>query len=112
MRRAVPFVLAFPLAMCCPQLPREPEAGGYEMASAESQPVICADAEMTEKVRAILFKALDQSLESHIAHTFEVWMKDSRDQPMRARTGVTNGIVAYLSATKSAAAWSPMVCPG
>lgn len=112
MRRAVPFALALPLVMCCPQLPREPEAGGYEVASAESIPVICADAEMTDKIKVVLFRALDTALEQHVVHAYEIWMRDSRDQPERARVGITNGIKAYIQATKGAATWSPMVCPG
>lgn len=85
---------------------------GYEMASAESQPVICADAVMRDKIRSMMFEALDDALKDHIKHMFEVWMKDDRGQPERARNGIVNGVAAYIRATKGAAAWTPMECPG
>lgn len=104
-------ILTLPLTMCCAQT-EQPQQESYGLASAESQAVICADAEMADKIRTIMFRALDSALEAHIVHAFEVWMRDSRDQPARARVGITNGVHAYIQATKGAAAWSPMVCPG
>lgn len=85
---------------------------GFEIASAESTPVMCTDSTTREKVRTVMTDALDEALKNHIVHTFEIWMKDERGQPERARTGVTNGIAAYLRATKSVLAWSPPDCPG
>jgi hypothetical protein len=98
------------LGTCCPaaQLPNI----GFEMASAESTPVMCADPATREAVRAIMSDALDIALKNHVIHMFEVWMKDDRGQPERARTGVTNGVVAYLRASKSVATWAPPDCPG
>jgi hypothetical protein len=102
--------LALLLGTCCPaaQLPNV----GFEMASAESTPVMCADPASRETVRIIMSEALDTALKNHIVHMFEVWMKDDRGQPERARTGVTNGVAAYLRASKSVATWSPPDCPG
>lgn len=104
---AVPFALL--LGTCCPApLPNV----GFDVASAESTPVACAEPAMREAVRAIMSDALDVALKNHIVHMFEVWMRDDRGQPERARTGVTNGIAAYIRASKSVAAWSPPDCPG
>jgi hypothetical protein len=104
------FALALLLATCCPaqQLPNI----GFEMASAESTPVLCTDPTTRENVRAIMSDALDTALKNHVVHMFEVWMKDDRGQPERARTGVTNGVAAYLRASKSVATWAPSDCPG
>lgn len=107
--------LALPLATCC-QMPESPVGPvavvGYEMASAEAQPVLCTDSVTKEKVRAILLEALDDALKQQVMHTFEVWMKDDRDQPARARTGVMNAIRAYIGARKGAMQFEIMECPG
>jgi hypothetical protein len=85
---------------------------GFDMAGAQSTVVICADPTTREKVREIMTEALDIALKQHIVHMFEVWMKDDRGQPDRARVGVSNGIAAYIRASKSVATWSPPDCPG
>jgi hypothetical protein len=110
--RGSPLALALLLLLgsCCP-LPELPNIG-FEMASAESTPVMCADPASRETVRAIMSEALDTALKNHIVHMFEVWMRDDRGQPERARTGVTNGVAAYLRASKSVAAWAPPDCSG
>ena len=102
--------LALLLGTCCPPLPM-PNVG-FEMAAAESTPMICAEPAIRESVRTIMSDALDTALKNHIVHMFEDWMKDDRGQPGRARTGVTNGVAAYLRASKSVAAWAPPDCPG
>ena len=98
------------LGTCCPaqQLPNV----GFEMAAAESTPVICAEPAIRESVRTIMSDALDTALKNHIVHMFEIWMKDDRGQPDRARTGVTNGVAAYLKANKAVSSWHPPDCPG
>jgi hypothetical protein len=85
---------------------------GFDLASAESTAVICTDPTTREKVREVMTDALDTALKNHVVHMFEVWMKDDRGQPERARTGVTNGVAAYLRASKSVATWAPPDCPG
>jgi hypothetical protein len=102
--------LALLLGTCCPPLPL-PNVG-FEMAAAQSTPVMCAEPAAREAVRTIMVDALDTALKQHIVHMFEVWMKDDRGQPERARTGVTNGVAAYLKASKSVSSWSPPDCPG
>jgi hypothetical protein len=110
MKRLWTIGLALLLGTCCPPVPSFNV--GFEMASAESTNVICADPTMREAVRTIMTEALDIALRNHIVHMFEVWMKDDRGQPDRARTGVTNGVAAYIRASKSVAMWSPPECAG
>lgn len=101
--------LSLLLGTCCP--PNLPNVG-FEVASAESQAVLCADPAMREAIRTIMTGALDEALKNHIVHMFEVWMRDDRGQPDRARVGVTNGIAAYIRASKSVQIWSPPECSG
>jgi hypothetical protein len=87
----------------------------FMLASAESQPaelMPCMDEETRERIRAVMIEALDSSLRTHIEHVFEIWLRDERGQPERARTGVRQGIRAYLGAKKGAVEWTPPVCPG
>jgi len=60
----------------------------------------------------MMLEALDEALKQHIVHMFEVWMKDDRGQPDRARNGTVNGINAYIKASNGVAAWAPPDCPG
>jgi hypothetical protein len=105
---ALPLILL--VGSCCPP-PQLPNIG-FEMASAESTPVLCVDAETRERIRTVMSEALDVALKNHIVHMFEVWMKDDRGQPERARNGVVQGISAYSKASKSVTAWSPPECSG
>src|SRR5262245_4751889 len=87
----------------------------FSLASAESTPVdlpVCMDDETRERLKLVMFEALDNSLKTHIEHVFEVWLKDSRAQPERARTGVQQGIKAYLQARRGVEVWAPPLCSG
>jgi len=87
----------------------------FSLASAESTPVelpICMDEATREQIKAVMLEALDNSLKNHIEHVFEIWLKDERGQPGRARTGVQQGIKAYLGARKGVADWAPPLCSG
>jgi hypothetical protein len=88
---------------------------GYGLASAASQPVDlgpCMDESTRERMRAVMLDALDDALREHVKHVFEVWLKDERGQPERARTGVRQGIKAWLGAHRGALEWMPPPCPG
>jgi hypothetical protein len=90
-------------------------AVGFMLSSAESQPAEltpCLDEATREQIRVIMVEALDDALKEHIKHVFEIWLRDERGQPGRARTGVSQGIKAYLGARKGAMDWSPPVCSG
>ena len=90
-------------------------APGFSLMSAESQPVelpVCMDEATREQIKAVMLEALDNSLKNHIEHVFEIWLRDERGQPGRARTGVQQGIKAYLGARKGVADWAPPLCSG
>src|SRR5262245_29342101 len=84
----------------------------FNLASAETKPELCIDTNTREQIRSVMFDALDEALKVHIKHLYEVWLKDDRGQPERARTGAENGVRAYLQARKGATEWSPPPCAG
>jgi hypothetical protein len=84
----------------------------FSLASAESTPELCMDEATREQIKTVMLEALDTALKNHIEHMFEVWLKDERGQPGRARTGVNLGIKSYLGARKGAMEWAPPPCSG
>jgi len=93
-------------------VPQEDSFIGYRLASADTKPELCMDAEQRERIRTVLFDALDIGLKEQIQHVYEIWLRDETGQPARAKTGVENAIRAYLSARKGAENWSPPPCAG
>jgi hypothetical protein len=94
---------------------KDASAVTFMLASAESQPAeltLCLDEQTREQIRNVMLEALDDALKEHVKHVFEVWLRDERGQPERARTGVRQGIKAYLGARKSTLDWAPPTCPG
>ena len=86
---------------------------GYGLASAESRPEFCvSDEAARERIRAIMVDALDDALHDQIKLLFEVWMKDDRGQPERAKVGVRQAIKAHQGARKAALEWEPPLCAG
>ena len=94
------------------EVTQKPGLFDYMLASAESRPEICMDEQTREQIRAVMLEALDNSLKNHIEHVFEVWLKDDRGQPGRARTGVELGLRAYLGARRHTVEWMPPTCSG
>ena|SRR5262252_4766577 len=84
----------------------------WALESASAQPVVCTDAATREKIKTIMLDALDHALQTHIERMFEVWMRDDRGQPERAKNGTIAGVNAYVSAGRAVAAWAPPDCPG
>lgn len=73
--------------------------------------VDCFDPTERERVREISLKAIDEGLETAVAHLYTVWQKDpDQDQPARARVGMTNALNAHNRARKFAIEWSPPGC--
>jgi hypothetical protein len=70
----------------------------------------CMSAGDREYVRALLVQSLDKALIKHTSLMYEVWMKDSRDQPHRARIGVNSGVAAYMKAREGVMSWNPPAC--
>ena len=87
----------------------------FALMSAEGQIVelpMCMDEQTREQIRNVMIEALDDALKDHIKHVFEIWLRDERGQPGRARTGVSQGIKAYMGARKGALDWAPPLCAG
>jgi hypothetical protein len=86
---------------------------GYGLASAETHPEKpCMDEATRERIRGIMVEALDDALKNQTIHLFEIWLKDERGQPDRARTGVRQALRAYLGARRAVTEWMPPACPG
>jgi hypothetical protein len=83
---------------------------GRSQPGADVLPNLCMDEASRDKVRGIALEAVDAALQAHIAHMFEVWMRDTSRQPERARAGVQRGIAAYLQARSATLRWSPPSC--
>lgn len=71
---------------------------------------ICMGAEMRERVRVLMFEAIDAALKDHIEHIFKVWLQDDPRQTERMRLGAVRGIKAYSAARKGIEAWAPHDC--
>ena len=80
-------------------------------ANAQPPPAQCIDDENRVHIRAATLEAIDVAYRDQVQHLFEVWMRDAKDQPDRAKTGVQNAIQAVLRARKDALAWMPPQCP-
>jgi hypothetical protein len=52
-------------------------------------------------VRTIIQAALDSALRNQVEHLFEIWMRDDRDQPQRASTGIRRAVAAYRRAIRA-----------
>jgi hypothetical protein len=85
---------------------------GYGLASAETRPELCMDADTRERVRKLMIEALDNSLREKIESLFAVWLRDSTDQPRRAQTGMNSALRAYVGARAAAMKFDPPECPG
>jgi hypothetical protein len=73
-------------------------------------PAQCVDDRMREEIRTLTLEAIDIGLKEHVSHLFEVWVRDSAEQPKRAMVGMQNGISAYLRARQNALLWNPPTC--
>jgi hypothetical protein len=78
--------------------------------SAPSEHKVCMDATERERIRDIVLNGIDRGLEEQIRHLFEIWMKDSSDQPKRAMVGTDNAYSAHVRARRQAVAWNPPEC--
>jgi hypothetical protein len=78
--------------------------------ASEPTPWQCMDEMTREQVRTIVLAGIDQALKNQTTHLFEVWMKDSHGQPMRANSGMRNAINAYSSSRAIGLRWMPPIC--
>jgi hypothetical protein len=70
----------------------------------------CVDGEERERIRELSLEGIDLALKNHVAKLFDIWMKDDREQPRRAVTGMQAGISAHLRARANALKWDPPRC--
>jgi hypothetical protein len=78
--------------------------------AAPTPPEQCMDDEQRERVRGIILEGIEEALKNQVKHVFEMWMRDSEEQPKRAITGMHIGINAYVRSRASALKWSPPKC--
>jgi hypothetical protein len=83
---------------------------GGKAESATTEHEVCMDPTERERIRDIVLTGIDKGLEEQIRHLFEIWMKDSSDQPKRAMVGTSNAYSAHARARRQAVAWEPPVC--
>ena len=89
--------------------------GGVFIVGAFSQNIInvkpvCGDHATQEHIRTLMREAVDATFKEHIGHLHLTWMRDTRDQPGRAATGVMRGVTAYIHARNAVAEWSLKPC--
>jgi hypothetical protein len=82
---------------------------GVTAASQPSEPCVESEA-MREQVRAVVLDGIDQAMRAHIMKVFDIWMRDSSEQPRRAVTGTHIGISAYRRSRANALKWDPPIC--
>jgi Flp pilus assembly protein TadB len=73
--------------------------------SAESSQ--CMSSEATDRVRVLMLEAVDQAFKDHVMHLFDIWLKDSHAEPVRAQKGIRLGVSAYARSRESALRWQP-----
>lgn len=84
----------------------------WGLASAETRSELCMDDESRERVRRLMYEALDEALKEKIKDLFDVWLRDATGQPARASKGMDNALRAYVAARASAAKFNPPECSG
>jgi hypothetical protein len=68
--------------------------GGWE-AEAQPQRLVPPISKYEDRLLELDREAADQAYREQIMHLFQTWMKDERDQPMRALTGARQARSAY-----------------
>jgi hypothetical protein len=81
-----------------------------EMISATTEPMTCMDDKTREAIRELAIEGLKKAFKDHTQHLFEIWVKDSSDQPRRAKVGMAAGIDAYTRARADMLRWNPPSC--
>jgi hypothetical protein len=71
---------------------------------------ICGDDKFQEQIRALMYDGLNNALRDRTRDLFEVWMKDTSDQPLRAARGLYLSINAYTLGHVSVEQWSLPKC--
>jgi hypothetical protein len=112
-RLVLAFVLSLLVTVAAAQKPppnKEPDFFRRPLVVMPKATDMCMSNDDRERIRAILFIAVDEALKDQVMHLFEVWMRDLKDQPDRAAQGARNAIDAYLHARETVVNWNPQPC--
>src|SRR5215475_6026871 len=72
-------------------------SGGWEAAGAREADLPPLDLKWEARILELDRAAIELAYHDQVKHIFEVWMKDSTDQPRRAIIGVRNARLAFIS---------------
>ena len=70
----------------------------------------CLDEQTRALVLEKALEGIDLGFRNHVAHLFDIWVKDPAEQPRRAKNGMQGGISAYERARADALLWQPRIC--
>jgi hypothetical protein len=76
----------------------------------QTPPAQCVSVEERERIRTAVIEGIDEALKAHVVKLFDVWMKDTSNQPARAVEGMEVGISAHVRARTNALNWNPPPC--
>lgn len=74
-------------------------------------PISCIAPDLRDRVRAIMLQGLDEGLRKRVEILYEGWLRDPRDQPLRATQGMRTAIRAWSQARRVVEQWNPPDCP-
>jgi hypothetical protein len=83
-----------------------------QITHSQTPPVQCVSVEERERIRTTVIEGIDEALRAHVVKLFDVWMKDTSNQPARAIEGMEAGISAHIRARTNALNWNPPPCKG
>ena len=63
-----------------------------------------------EYIRTLTLQGIDQALRDHVAHLFEIWVRDPAAAPMRASAGMQIALGAYHRSRDNTLNWNPPIC--
>jgi hypothetical protein len=79
--------------------------------AAHSQPAAqCFTAQQKDHVIGLSQAAIDDAFKEQVKSLFDVWVRDTTEQPKRAMTGMANNLSAYHRARANILQWAPAVC--
>jgi len=85
--------------------------GIFVSATADSlHPFCVANVEEREHVRDVARAAFEKAFNEHIQNLFEAWMRDDKEQPVRAEKGFRKSLMAYQHSMQYATKWNPPLC--
>jgi len=87
--------------------------GGWDRADAQARlvrPACVTDEGSRERLRSMMFEAIDEGFKTQISHLYLTMIKDVQDQPQRAAVGVNNAISAFTIARIAILGWDPPIC--